>query len=732
MNLKIGFKITLLMLVLNVVSIGVIGSVLIVRAWNTSENLAQSLTLIRARQLGQEYINFLENHWYTVHNAASTMRQFQSIPEAGRRAFFNNMIRGMVESGEFVANAWAIWDPDVLDNDAIAAQIGAPGTDEEGRFVAGYTRNKNRQIAAHLRRDFETDEFYLLPRSLNRQILTNPYYRELAGELRNIATISAPIRDSANQIVGVVGLDIDLAQLNVIGQEFERFFRGTLAAAFSNDGTIVSHFLPQNIGRNVLETERELLKDYLHPFADAVRRGIENRFNINIRGDPYWFFVIPVPVSDFPETWAFAIAIPLNVVHEDTYAMMRFATIVCAIMITLVILSALFLSRSVSKPIINMAHVLKDIAQGDGDLTVRLPEVGKDEIAEASRYFNLTIGKIKDLIVTIKYQAGALSDIGNDLASNMTETASAMNEISANIQSIKDRIINQSSSVTETNAVMEQVTSNINKLNRHVEQQTSAVSQSSSAIEQMLANIQSVTSTLVKNTANMKELQESSETGKTSLQEVAADIREIANESEGLLEINSVMENIASQTNLLSMNAAIEAAHAGDAGKGFAVVADEIRKLAESSSEQSKTIGIVLKKIKDSIDKITLSTDKVLTKFESIEHGVKTVAEQEDIIRTAMEEQSQGSKQILESAGQVNEITQQVKAGSTEMLDGSKEVIRESKNLEMATQEITNGINEMAAGTDQVNKAVNNVNDLTGKNRENISSLVASVSKFKV
>ena len=133
---------------------------------------------------------------------------------------------------------------------------------------------------------------------------------------------------------------------------------------------------------------------------------------------------------------------------------------------------------------------------------------------------------------------------------------------------------------------------------------------------------QTVTNTLIKNSDNVHDLTEASEVGRNGLQEVAANIHEIARESEGLMEINSVMENIASQTNLLSMNAAIEAAHAGEAGKGFAVVADEIRKLAESSSEQSKTIGSVLKKIKSSIDKITKSTENVLLKFEAMDHGV--------------------------------------------------------------------------------------------------------------
>jgi methyl-accepting chemotaxis protein len=180
------------------------------------------------------------------------------------------------------------------------------------------------------------------------------------------------------------------------------------------------------------------------------------------------------------------------------------------------------------------------------------------------------------------------------------------------------------------------------------------------------------------------------------------------------------------------MNAAIEAAHAGDAGKGFAVVADEIRKLAISSSDQSKTISVVLKKIKSSIDKITVSTDNVLSKFEAIDSKVKTVSEQEGVIRNAMEEQGEGSKQILESVNNLNGITMDVKHGSEEMLEGSKEVIQESQNLEKITQEITGGMNEMAAGADHINDAVNRVNELTGKNRESIDLLVKEVSRFKV
>jgi methyl-accepting chemotaxis protein len=340
--------------------------------------------------------------------------------------------------------------------------------------------------------------------------------------------------------------------------------------------------------------------------------------------------------------------------------------------------------------------------------------------------------KIKNLIINIKKEAGTLSEIGNDLAVNMNETAAGMNEITSNIMSIKNKILNQSASVSQTHATMEQVVENINKLNGHVDNQSINISQASSAIEEMVANIQSVTTTLVNNAGNVDALGNASEVGRSGLSEVADDIQTIARESEGLLEINSVMENIASHTNLLSMNAAIEAAHAGEAGKGFSVVAEEIRKLAENSKEQSNTISSVLKKMKESIDKITFSTENVLTKFEAIDANIKVVAQQEENIRHAMEEQGQGSKQILEGIGNVTEITRQVTSGSNEMLDGAKEVIRESENLEKATQEITLGMNEMTNGVEQINISVNHVNDLSGKNREAISILIKEVSRFKV
>jgi methyl-accepting chemotaxis protein len=504
------------------------------------------------------------------------------------------------------------------------------------------------------------------------------------------------------------------------------------AMVVANNGYVMAHYSPDRVNRDI--SEIEAYEEYLEPTIQAVKEGKPiafQYFSAQHQTDIEWS-IMPFQIGNSTTTWSVAVGSTIEFILAPIKKMTEIALVIAAVAI-LASAGIMFLVLSrMTKPIANVADNLKDIAEGEGDLTRHIDVSSKDEIGDLAKYFNQTLAKIKNLVINIKKEGISLTDIGEDLASNMTETASAINEITANIQSIKDRVVNQSASVTETNATMEQITVNIDKLNGHIESQVASVTESSSAIEEMLANIQSVTTTLNKNAENVTGLTSASEVGRNGLQGVASDIQEIEKQSQGLLEINTVIENIASQTNLLSMNAAIEAAHAGEAGKGFAVVADEIRKLAENSGEQSKVINSVLGKMMESINKMAHSTDNVLSNFEMIDKSVKVVAEQESNIQNAMEEQSQGSKQILEAVGEMNDITQQVKGGSTEMLEGSKEVIEESKNLERVTQEIAGGMNEMAAGADQINIAVNQVNEIIIKNKETIDALMKEVARFKV
>jgi methyl-accepting chemotaxis protein len=391
---------------------------------------------------------------------------------------------------------------------------------------------------------------------------------------------------------------------------------------------------------------------------------------------------------------------------------------------------AFIFASSLIKPIRKVIGALKIIAEGD--LTQKIESAGKDELGEMTRFLSKTQDSIKALVMAIEDKAGALSRVGIELSAMMSQSAAAINQINATTQYMKSKALTQAASVTQTNAVMGQIVTNIGALNTNIEEQAKSVSRSSAAIEEMAANIASVTRSLVQNERNVQDLQDAAGNGHVALQKVSTDIQEVAKESERLLEINKVIQNIASQTNLLSMNAAIEAAHAGEVGKGFAVVADEIRKLAESSSEQAKTVSGVLKKIKDALDGISGSTVVALNHFEAIDNGVKTVSEHEGLIRSAMGEQDTGSREILATIAASSTVTQKVREGSEAMLNGSQEVIGEGKNLDELTADLTNGMNETATGMSQIIAAITRIQSISQENKEDIAILMQEITKFKV
>lgn len=598
--------------------------------------------------------------------------RFQISPD-NRREYFNNILKQYLIDRPELIGSWTIWEPNAFDG--IDERFkNAPLHDASGRFVPYWHPDAEGKIIAEASVDYEVPgagDYYLLSKNSKKATILDPYLYEISGQQRLITSIVVPIIEN-NRFVGVVGVDLLVDNIQKEVANIHPYGNG-VAALFTNSGSIVAHPDAQRLGKNAADTEGDISGHALPDLLASIRSGTAFDVKTNtplFEGNT----LILNDRIDLPETgmhWNLAVAVPMAKVTADADQLVNRIVWVCLLSLLLLVLVIVIVAKRIATPLQQLSAALDDIANGEGDLTRRLEANGKDEVATLSRAFNTFAEKIRILVSDIAQRSELMASISTQLEQHSQEAMTGSESQRREVDLVASAMNEMNATVLEVAGSAQQASDSAQKGNRQVSDGLKIVDGVVSSIQLQAQDIQS-----------------------------AADaIAELAKGSQEIGAVIHVIREIASQTNLLALNAAIEAARAGEHGRGFAVVADEVRTLAtrthSSTQEIENTIAKLQQQTETAVQQMRRSQSRSTESVGEVEKSRQALLQIADEMRyitgmnmqiaSATEEQSATTDELLRNIQQINDVAEQA-------LQGAKETASSSQQIQEVAQYLTKSV----------------------------------------
>lgn len=572
-------------------------------------------------------------------------------------------------------------------------------------------------------------------------VISKPFFRSILNDKKDLYVsnidfqldgsvcyyISRPAYNGDGKLIGVFAGAVKLDEIDKMVGELSMGREGKAILVGSN-GVLISHIRGMDKYMDLSYSDKAGYKGLVEIAKQACSAQTGEGYYTDPKG--VVTFASYTPVANTP--WSAILTIPQRQIDAAGNSL-RTIIIIISVLVGVVVssLCTVLLFMAV-KPLGVVQTSIQEIASGDADLTRQIEVRSRNEIGALGEGFNAFMAKLRTIISGIKNSKDMLGKVNSGLQERIEENGRSIGAITSDLNDIGSQVQNQADSVSQTASAVEEISKNIESLEHMIELQSQGVSQASAAVEEMIGNIRSVNSSVGMMASSFGGLTRNAEEGINRQNDVNVRIKKIEEQSKTLQTANKTISDIASKTNMLAMNAAIEAAHAGDSGKGFSVVADEIRKLSETSSAQSKTIREELKKIEGSINDVVAASQASSESFSSVS---KSIAETEQLvlqIKSAMEEQQEGSLQISEALKQMNDNTAEVRTASHEMSVGNKSILSEIEQLRDTTDVIKQSMDKISESAEDIHASGDSLNEIADSVESAIKQIGSQIDLFTV